>query len=88
MSYGDAHRIQQFVAYSRWFERLLSQLNIQLWAGDPARIRAKQVRQQKTDRRDAEHILKLMREGNFPRIWVPSTENRDLRQLLWGCGPG
>jgi transposase len=24
-----------------------------------------------------------MRENNFPRIWVPSPENRDLRQLLW-----
>src|SRR5215510_14554944 len=24
-----------------------------------------------------------MRENNFPQIWVPSPENRDLRQLLW-----
>jgi transposase len=24
-----------------------------------------------------------MREDNFPQIWVPSPENRDLRQLLW-----
>jgi transposase len=24
-----------------------------------------------------------MREDNFPRIWVPGPENRDLRQLLW-----
>ena len=24
-----------------------------------------------------------MREDRFPRIWVPSPENRDLRQLLW-----
>ena len=24
-----------------------------------------------------------MRENNFPRIWVPSPENRDVRQLLW-----
>ena len=22
-------------------------------------------------------------ENRFPRIWVPSPENRDLRQLLW-----
>ena len=26
---------------------------------------------QKTDRRDAGHILKLLIEGRFPRIWVP-----------------
>ncbi|MGC2723510.1 MAG: hypothetical protein WA224_06070, partial [Candidatus Acidiferrales bacterium] len=25
----------------------------------------------------------VLREDNFPRIWVPSPENRDLRQLLW-----
>lgn len=68
--------------HSRWFERLLADLNFELWVGDPAEIRAKQVRKQKTDRRDAAHILKLMLEGNFPRIWVPSPENRDLRQLV------
>jgi len=50
--------------------------------GDPAQIRAKQVRKQKNDRRDAEHLLKLMLERNFPRIWVPTPENRDVRQLV------
>jgi transposase len=28
-------------------------------------------------------LLKLLLENRFPRIWVPSPENRDLRQLLW-----
>src|SRR5437899_12187667 len=28
------------------------------------------------------HILKLLVEGRFPRIWMPSAEVRDLRQLL------
>jgi transposase len=69
--------------HSRWFERLLAALNFELRVGDPAQIRAKQVRKQKNDRRDAEHILKLMLENHFPRIWAPSPENRDLRQLLW-----
>jgi transposase len=41
------------------------------------------VRQQKTDRQDAQLILKLMLKDDFPQIWVPSWENRDLRQLLW-----
>jgi transposase len=68
---------------SRWFERLLAELNFELWIGDPAQIRAKQVRKQKNDRRDAEHILKLMLQDNFPRLWVPGPENRDVRQLLW-----
>jgi transposase len=69
--------------YSRWFERLLSELGFELWIGDPAQIKAKRVKKQKTDRKDALLLLRLMREDNFPRVWVPSPENRDLRQLLW-----
>jgi transposase len=50
--------------------------------GDAARIRASEVRQQKTDTRDAEHLLELLLTNRFPRIWVPSLAERDLRQLL------
>ena len=69
--------------YGRWFERLLGELQIELWIGNAAEIQAKRVRKQKTDRQDAQLILKLMLKDDFPRIWVPSWENRDLRQLLW-----
>ena len=69
--------------FSRWFERLLAELDFELWIGDPAEIKAKRVRKQKYDREDARLLLRLMRENNFPKIWVPSPENRDLRQLLW-----
>ena len=69
--------------HARWFERLLAELNFELWIGDAAEIRAKRVRKHKTDRQDAQHILGLLLENRFPRIWVPSWENRDLRQLLW-----
>ena len=69
--------------YSRWFERLLAELGFELWIGDPAQIKAKRVKKQKYDREDARLLLRLMRENNFPQIWVPSAENRDLRQLLW-----
>jgi transposase len=69
--------------HSRWFERVLAEHKFELWIGDPAQIRAKRVRKQRNDRFDAQHILKLMLEGNFPRIWVPTPENRDLRQLVW-----
>lgn len=65
-----------------WLVDLLADLGHELWVGDAAQIRASCVRQQKTDRRDAAHILKLLVEGRFPRIWVPSSEVRDLRQLL------
>ena len=47
------------------------------------RSAAKRVRKQKTDRQDAQLILRLLLEDRFPQIWVPSWENRDLRQLLW-----
>src|SRR6476661_10339347 len=69
--------------HSRWFERLLNELQFELWIGDAAEIRTKRVRKRKTDREDARLLLRLMREDRFPRIWVPSWENRDLRQLLW-----
>jgi transposase len=69
--------------HARWFERLLAEMNFELWMGDAAVIRAKQVRKRKTDREDAQLILKLMLKDDFPRIWVASWENRDLRQLLW-----
>jgi transposase len=68
--------------HARWFERLMAELKYELWIGDPAQIRAMRVRKQKTDRQDAQHLLKLLLEGRFPRIWVPSAEERDLRQLL------
>ena len=60
--------------YARRFERLLGELRIELWIGDAAEIRTKRVRKQKTDRQDAQLILKLMLKDDFPKIWVPSWE--------------
>jgi transposase len=68
---------------TRWFERLLRELGHELLIGDAARIRAKETRRQKTDRRDADLLLGLLEREDFPAIWVPSAEERDLRQLLW-----
>ncbi len=67
---------------TQWFERLLAEWGHELWVGDPAEIRARAVRRQKTDSRDAEHLLDLLLTNRFPRIWVPSPAERDLRQLL------
>src|SRR4029077_18814098 len=69
--------------HAHWFERLLAELQFELWIGDAAEIQSKRVRKQKTDRQDARLILRLMLKDDFPRLWVPSWENRDLRQLLW-----
>jgi transposase len=65
-----------------WFERLLASLGIELWLGDAGKIRALEVRKQKTDRRDAQLLLQLLREDRFPRVWVPTLAQRDTRQLL------
>ena len=67
---------------TQWFEDLLDRLGHEVWMGDAAAIRASYVRKQKTDRRDAAHILKLLIENRFPRLWRPSAEERDQRQLL------
>ena len=69
--------------HARWFERLLAELKFELWIGNAAEIKAARVRKQKTDRQDALLLLKLLVEDRFPRLWVPSPENRDLRQLIW-----
>jgi transposase len=66
-----------------WFERLLAELGHELWIGDSARIRASEVRKQKTDERDARLILDLLLSKRFPKIWIPTPAERDLRQLLW-----
>jgi len=54
----------------------------EVWIGDAAKIRASCERKQKTDRRDAELLVKLLDEERFPRIWVPTPAERDARQLL------
>jgi transposase len=68
--------------YTQWFERMVAEFGHELWVGDPAEIRARAVRRQKTDTRDAEHLLDLLLTKRFPRLWVPTPEERDVRQLL------
>jgi transposase len=67
---------------TQWLERLLGRLGHELWMGDAAAIRRQDPRKQKHDRRDARLILQLMLEDRFPRVWRPTAEERELRQLL------
>src|SRR5260370_16509216 len=64
------------------FVELVEGLGIRCRVGHPAKIRAKETRKQKHDRRDAGLIWELLMEDRFPEIWMPSTEQRDLRTLL------
>src|SRR5579864_4676023 len=83
-SQGVAVRVgMEASGHARWFEHLLKELQIELWIGDAAEIQTKRVRRQKTDRQDAQLVLRLMLDDRFPRIWVPNADNRNLRQLLW-----
>jgi len=65
-----------------WFLRLMEELAIECRVGHPSAIRKAETRQQKHDRRDAALLLRLLTEGRFPAIWMPSPEERDLRSLL------
>jgi transposase len=67
----------------QWFLELLEELGIKCRVGHPAKIRAAETRKQKHDRRDARLLLDLlMMEDRFPDIWMPASEQRDLRTLL------
>src|SRR6266581_2609572 len=65
--------------HTHWFEAMLAELGHELWMGDAAKIRASVIRKQKTDARDAQHLLLLLIEDRFPRLWVPSPAQRDIR---------
>jgi transposase len=66
----------------RWFRQLLDELGHEFLLGDASAIRAACPRKQKTDKRDARHILTLLVEDRFPVVWQPSVENDHARQLL------
>jgi transposase len=66
----------------RWFRKLLGELGFELLIGDASAIHASQPREQRTDKRDARHILKLLVENRFPSVWQPPASNEEQRQLL------
>ena len=80
---GEVRVGVEATGYTRWLERLMAELGHELWMGDAAQIRASMVRKQKTDARDAAHLLQLLVEERFPRIWRPTMAERDQRQLVW-----
>jgi transposase len=66
----------------RWFRKLMSELGFALLVGDASAIHASAPREQRTDKRDARHILKLLVEDRFPAVWQPTVANEEQRQLL------
>jgi transposase len=66
----------------RWFRKLLSEAGHELLIGDASAIHASAPREQRTDKRDARHILRLLVEDRFPSVWQPPAANEEQRQLL------
>jgi transposase len=68
--------------YTQWFHALMHRLGHTVLVGEAAKIRAMVVRKTKTDRRDARHLLDLLKHDRFPIVWIPDPATRDLRALL------
>src|SRR6185312_7115115 len=68
--------------YSPWFEALLEQLGGEVWLGHATEIRRRARWRQKSDRRDAELIWDLMVHNEFPRLYQPSPESREVLRML------
>jgi len=62
--------------HARWFERLLAELNIELWMATPPRSIGSGNAKQKTDRQDAQHILRLLLKDDFHRSGYRAGESR------------
>jgi transposase len=68
--------------YTQWFHALMHRLGHTVLVGEAAKIRAMVVRKTKTDRRDARHLLDLLKHDRFPSVWIPDPDLRDLRALV------
>jgi len=68
--------------YSPWFERLLEELGCEVWLGHTSEIRRRARWRHKNDRRDAELILDLMLHNEFPRLYLPPLQSREVLRML------
>lgn len=68
--------------YSPWFERMLEELGCEIWLGNATEIRRRARWRHKNDRRDAELILDLMVHDEFPRLYLPPAQSREVLRML------
>jgi transposase len=68
--------------YSPWFESMLEQLGCEVWVGDATEIRRRARWREKSDRRDAELIWDLMTHHEFPRLYRPAGQSREVLRML------
>ena len=81
---GQAARVgMEATGGTRWFERLLAECGIELWVGHPGKIRAAAPRKPKTPIAATPNCCSTCCcRSVFPRLVVPSPEQRNLRQLV------
>lgn len=65
-----------------WFEALLSEHGHQLRLGNPATIRARARSRHKSDKRDAELLLDLLRKNEFPVLWRRAAASQQVLEIL------
>jgi transposase len=65
-----------------WFEKMVAETGHRLLVGNPVLIRKSAPSRHKNDRRDAEHMLKLLLRGEFPAIWRRPQESSDILDVL------
>ena len=68
--------------YSTWFVELLEGLGHRVLIGDATEVRRLARRRQKNDRRDAALLLDLLPRDEFPQIYRPPFESREVLRLL------
>lgn len=68
--------------YSPWFERMLEELGCEVWLGNASEIRRRARWRHKNDRRDAELILDLLVHDEFPRLYLPPLQSREVLRML------
>jgi transposase len=61
---------------------LLEELGCEVWLGHATEIRRRARWRQKNDRRDAELILDLLLHNEFPRLYRPAPESREVLRML------
>ena len=69
-------------ARATWFEELLFETSHKLLVGNPVLIRKRATSRHKNDRRDAELILRLLLQDEFPAIWRRPPESDQILEIL------
>jgi transposase len=69
-------------AKATWFENMLFESDHKLLVGNPVLIRKRATSRHKSDRRDAELILKLLMRDEFPAVWRRPPESNQVLEIL------